>query len=256
VTFRIEGGYFTDPRWALKTRRGPVRGVLVREYEPGEIAAMSLDEVNEAIARDLYVNAYELQNGRPAAYPGRHLAEYLETALYLCPACGGLKTLTSRDDLFFCSCGLKLRYRPDGFFERCGGGAPPFDTVLDWFRWQKLRLRETAEEAFAKNPEAPLLTDAEQSLVLYSRAGESRLVGRGSLSLYRDRMEFQSVEGEVHRFLFQEISDMTIHGRATLMFTMPGPQFYEIPSKHPRSVLPHQELFQLYLQSGPAAAEQ
>jgi hypothetical protein len=133
VTFRIEGGYFTDPRWALKTRRGPMRGVLVREYSPEELAALSLEEVNEAIARDLYVNAYDLQREHRARYSREAPRGILETALYLCPACGGLKTLRSKDDLFSCSCGLCLRYRPDGFLEDCGGGAPPFETVFDWF---------------------------------------------------------------------------------------------------------------------------
>jgi hypothetical protein len=62
-------------------------------------------------------------------------------------------------------------------------------------------------------------------------------------------MELKSETGEVHRFSFLEISDMTIHGRCTLMFTMPGPLFYEILSKHPRSVLPYQELFEAFCAS-------
>jgi hypothetical protein len=232
-----------------------MRGVLVREYSPEELAALSLEEVNEAIARDLYVNAYDLQREHRARYPGRRLAEYLETALYLCPACGGLKTLRSKDDLFSCSCGLCLRYRPDGFLEDCGGGAPPFETVFDWFGWQKEALRETAERAFSRASGDPLLTDEKQDLVQYSRTGKSRLVCRGKLLLYRDRMEFLCPGGRVQPFPFSEISDMTIHGRATLMFTMPGPLFYEIPSRSPRSALPYLELFQWYRRSGGRTAD-
>lgn len=254
VTYRIEGGYFTDPRWAQKTRRGPMRGVFVREYGPEALSAMNAAEINEAIARDLSYNAYETK-GSAFAYTGRRLAQWLETALYLCPACGRLKTLRSRDDLFFCSCGLTLRYRPDGHFAAANGGAPPFQTVLDWFRWQKPRFLASASEAFANDPEQAILADERQELVRYSRAGKSSLIGRGTLFLYRDRMELKSETGEVHRFSFLEISDMTIHGRCTLMFTMPGPLFYEILSKHPRSVLPYQELFEAFRSSSPGLSQ-
>jgi 1-acyl-sn-glycerol-3-phosphate acyltransferase len=78
VTYRIEGGYFTDPRWAQKTRRGPMRGVFVREYGPEALSAMNAAEINEAIARDLSYNAYETK-GSAFAYTGRRLAQWLET---------------------------------------------------------------------------------------------------------------------------------------------------------------------------------
>ena len=59
VTYRFTGGYLLHPRWAGYKRKGPMRGELVHEYSPEELAAMTQDEVYEAICRDLHVNAYE-----------------------------------------------------------------------------------------------------------------------------------------------------------------------------------------------------
>ena len=47
---------------------------------------MSALQINAAIARDLYVDAYDDQRRRPVLYRGRHLAENLETLLLVLSA--------------------------------------------------------------------------------------------------------------------------------------------------------------------------
>ena len=37
VTYRLEGGYLTSPRWSKKARRGMMRGRLVHIYSPEEL---------------------------------------------------------------------------------------------------------------------------------------------------------------------------------------------------------------------------
>ena len=39
VTYRIEGGYLTQPRWSTGTRRGKLFGRLIHVYEPAELKA-------------------------------------------------------------------------------------------------------------------------------------------------------------------------------------------------------------------------
>jgi len=54
VTYRLDGGYFTSPRWCGSgLRRGRMTGRVVHVYSPAELKAMSADEVNAAIRRDL-----------------------------------------------------------------------------------------------------------------------------------------------------------------------------------------------------------
>ena len=66
LTYRLTGGYLLRPRWADHKRKGPMYGELVHEYTPEELAGMTVDEVYEAICRDLYVNAYETGLSLPA----------------------------------------------------------------------------------------------------------------------------------------------------------------------------------------------
>ncbi|MEE1066474.1 MAG: hypothetical protein UH249_10130 [Acutalibacteraceae bacterium] len=61
ITFKLTGGYMHAPKWAKHLRRGPVHGKVVAEYAPQQLAAMSADEVNALIRRDIYHNEYEHQ---------------------------------------------------------------------------------------------------------------------------------------------------------------------------------------------------
>ena len=54
VTYRLDGGYFTEPRWNFSgIRRGKIRGRIMNVYTPEALKKMSVDEINAAITRDL-----------------------------------------------------------------------------------------------------------------------------------------------------------------------------------------------------------
>ena len=158
VTYRLENAYFSGPRWARHVRRGPVSGDIRHIYSPQELAGLSRDALQQALCRDLWLDASAEQAARPAVYRGRRLAEYLETTLFLCPRCGRIGSLKSADDRFACSCGLALRYTEYGRLEAAEGGEPPFTTVRDWFAWQRDRVQELARAALLPGaPDAPLI---------------------------------------------------------------------------------------------------
>ena len=115
ITFRLDGGYFTSPRWSKTLRKGMMKGRMIKEYTPEELKTMTADEVYSAIKSDLYVNAYEEQEKDPVEYTGDKLAENLETALYWCPKCESIATLKSKGDRLFCECGLDLKYDTYGY---------------------------------------------------------------------------------------------------------------------------------------------
>ncbi|MBR4692808.1 MAG: 1-acyl-sn-glycerol-3-phosphate acyltransferase [Oscillospiraceae bacterium] len=142
VTYRIEGGYLTDPRWSKTLRRGRLRGGVVHVYPPEELKKMSLPEINARISADLWVDTDESQSREHIPYKGKRLAEGLEEALFLCPKCGGIGTLHGKGSVFACSCGLRAVYGEDGFFDE---GAP-FRSVAQWDDWQLSELRRRAAE--------------------------------------------------------------------------------------------------------------
>lgn len=113
VTYRLSGGYLTQPRWSTSFRRGAVRGILVNVYSPEQLEAMTEDEVNEAIRNDIHDDAYE---GERIAYKGRKTAERLETALFMCPECKSIGTLRSNGNRLRCSsCDYDAEYDDYGY---------------------------------------------------------------------------------------------------------------------------------------------
>ncbi len=133
VTFRIEGGYLSRPRWAKKSRRGKMHGAPVRVYTPEELKSMAPNEVTEAINRDIFVDAWADQRKNRVAYRCKAPAEGLERALFICPECNKPEKLASVGNRFFCTaCGAEWMMDEYGFLN-----GPQFSTIAEWDAWQK-----------------------------------------------------------------------------------------------------------------------
>ena len=163
VTFRIEGGYLTQPRFSTSYRKGKTYGHLVHVYKPEELRAMSDNEMNEAINRDLFEDAYAVQDEKMIPYKGKDLTKGIESTLFYCPACHGFNTLSSMSrkeklstgtpgqgsaaladakDLVRCACGFEATYNVYGYLE-CSDGVTR--NMRDWDREQHEALMEAVE---------------------------------------------------------------------------------------------------------------
>lgn len=217
VTYRIEGGYFRTPRWARYKRRGPTHGRMVHEYSRDELDDMTDEEIYAAVCNDLAVDEYEVQRAHPHAYCGKHLAEGLEGACFLCPQCERFDGLSSHDDIISCKCGFAARYTEYGYLEpvrgsavdssssraSAGSKADPdglrehntasihssrfFDTVLGWSRWQKSWLEEHREVLIAST-ETPFSTDRNVTFLKKTDGSWETLVEGAEARLYGDRL--------------------------------------------------------------------
>jgi len=247
ITFRFEGGYFTSPRWSKTLRKGIMKGRVVREYSVEELKKMTWEEINSAIQNDLYVNEYEEQKKNPVEYKGKRLAEYLETALFLCPKCNGIDTLKSKDDRLFCKCGLDLKYNTYGYFVSNNDEKPPFETVLDWCRYQDGYIRDNLNRIRNMSPDEPIYTDADQTL-WKADWGKNRIIGKGTLAMYNNRLVFKSDDKE---FVFElkDITDLQIIEQTVIAFATHDRQAYEIKCDYPRNALKYRELIK-YLKEG------
>lgn len=245
VTYRMEGGYLSQPRWSRRIRRGAMTGYPVNVYSPEEIKSLSEEELMSKINEDLYTNAYQEQEKQqsPIAFRGKLLAENLETTLYLCPSCEKIGELTSNDDILSCTCGLKLRYTVYGYFESLTSEKVPFTTVLGWLRWQSRRIEEMIMELRNRSNDQPITSDENQSLWKTQKAKNNKLLANGRLQLFADKLSFQSADGRAFNFPLSIISDIAIHGQRTLIFTTVNKEFYELKSRVPRSALKYYELY-------------
>ena len=239
ITYQLHGGFFTFPRWAAHIRPGRMWGHVVREYAPEELARMSLEELEAAIKRDIYVNAYQDNEEAKIPYRGKNLAEKLEAVLYLCPSCGRLGSLHSQGDTFTCACGLALRFDEYAQFSCLARGYPPFRTVLHWDRFQRQRTREHAEEWKRLPPDTPIMEDEGQLLTQFEPGGKVTPLGRGRFTTYANRLVFQKEEPGAEPLLFplQRITDMALMQQSILTFTMDRNRHFELRSILPRSGL-------------------
>ena len=236
VTYRLEGGYFTSPRWASTLRRGRMRGVVVRVFTPEEIAAMSEAAVSRAIAEDIFEDAYLRQTIDPVAYHGKRLAEGIENALYMCPRCREIGTLKGMGDRVSCGCGFQAAYTDMGYLT---GEDVPFHTMKVWGDWQREQLRALIR---ASNGEA-LFSDPDQGILKIHPDHRVEEIARGTLS-----MGLQGLTcGGLHLPL-DELMGFEIYGRSTIVFSDDGGNRYQVRSGIERSALKYFEAYELMRQ--------
>ncbi|MCR4617288.1 MAG: 1-acyl-sn-glycerol-3-phosphate acyltransferase [Lachnospiraceae bacterium] len=221
ITYKLHGGYLSHPRWGYTIRRGYMEGEIVNIYSPEELKKMSVDEFDEAINRDLYEDAYEWNKDRHIAYKGRRLAEGLEFELVACPKCKALNSLKTKDDRFWCDCGLKGKYDEYGMLS---GEGFEYDNVTDWDAWER--------EYIANLPDYPedkiLAKDEDQTLNRIDINHNTITVDRGVLSITSTKLQ---VGNTVIPLSNISLYDIILQGY--LLFSTKDGTHYEIhDSKH------------------------
>ncbi|MDD3123628.1 MAG: 1-acyl-sn-glycerol-3-phosphate acyltransferase [Candidatus Izemoplasmatales bacterium] len=134
ITCNVKGGYLSKPRWATGKRK---HRQVVLEYKleiPKErLIKLSLEEVNNIVVKALYNNDYEYQRQVMVPHPGKKLAEGIENAVYVCPHCEAINTITSSGNMIKCSSCQK-----EGFIDSFGFIHDfMFDNLIDWDKFQK-----------------------------------------------------------------------------------------------------------------------
>ena len=238
VTYRIEGGYLTQPRWSMSLRRGKLRGKLVHVYTPEDLKAMTDQQVNEAICRDLYEDAYETQSNEMVPFRGKNLALGMESTLFACPVCGNVGTLHSDKAHLFCDCGFRASYDAYGYLTEENGTKHTI-TELDHNQRQLLR------EQMASTGNDPLFSD---SVSLQDIGGDHTLqsTDSGTLAAYTDHLELCG-----RTIPFSDLQGMAIYSRNVLViYTNSDSRHYEIRGKQMFNALKYQYWYEIKREEG------
>lgn len=230
VTFRIEGGYFVSPNWSEGgTRRGPISGKLVNVYTKEQIASMSVEEINKAIAQDLHEDAYERQLKAPARYKGKQIAVKLENLLFICPECGAIDSMHSEKDTVRCDkCDLTFTYDEYAILKGI-----PHKTVKELYAWQK---QQVMQEAAA----GQLVYTAPDGVLQSVSKGEEVVLAQGPISLSKEKLICGTYE-----IPFTDIMDMAMHGRHALVFST-ADVYYELKPVEESNTLKFHLLYEVY----------
>lgn len=139
VTVKLIGGYFSQPRWSIKRRKGKITGKLVNIYKKEQLKEMSTGEIDKAINSDLFEDAYETQKANPVEYRCKEPARGIESALFLCPACKSIGTMNSTSNMLTCNCGFNANYMHTEELD-CSDGK--IRTITEWNDFQRGFLEE------------------------------------------------------------------------------------------------------------------
>lgn len=203
ITYRVEGGYFTQPRWSVSLRKGKMRGRLIHVYAPEELETMNDEQIHEAIVKDLYEDAYETQKKEKIAFCGKDLALGLESTVFLCPSCGKIGTLASKHDHLFCDCGFDAVYDVYGMLTEKNGNQY---TVTQLDDLQKKRLEE-----MLKNESGNLFGDD----VIVHYINEKHVLEKKETCRLHGNCE--GITYGTKKILFSEIEGMAIYSRNSLV---------------------------------------
>lgn len=223
VTYRLEGGYFVSPNWSgSNLRRGRLYGAPVNVYTAEQLKEMSVDEINAAIARDLYEDAYARQMEAPVRYKGKNLAERMENLLFICPKCGSIDSLRSQKDMVSCgACDYAFRYN-----EYCMLEGGRFQTIRDFAAWQAEEVEKAAAEGVIYTAQSGTLSTVSNS--------QETLIASGEISMSAAELRCGG-----HTICLEDIADMAMHGKRAIVFSTQDAYYELIPSEEAASVKFH-----------------
>lgn len=231
---RIEGAYMAWPRWARRFRRGPIRITYSRLFTQTDLKELSVAQVGEKLERALAMDAFAFQRSAQYRYRGARPAEYLERVLFVCPACHGLGTLVSEGRRVRCdACEATVLFDDRGFFQ-APRGVPRFTTVAEWNDWQlqwfSAFLKEGASE---RERTSPLLREAGMVVREGYKTKRLKTLGRATISLYPDRLEFEMEDASRTAFPLTAIEGINVQNNEHLEFYHSS-SLYRLSPENPR----------------------
>ena len=231
VTYMIEGGYLSAPRWSMETRKGRTYGHLVNVYSPETLKEMSDEEVEAAIAKDLWFDTWEWQKSQPGGPINFRCkngnAEGIERAVLTCPECGAFGTVRSSGDSISCGCGFKIRLADTGFFEP----SEPVETIAEWEKLDREALTAKMEDILenGSSEETEIFADDNVTLIRIGEDHAEEEAAHGRLALIYKEGNFALTIGE-HESGVPDISNMTMVLAARVVFSDKS-GYYEIRSE-------------------------
>ena len=234
VTYRIQGGYLTNPRWGFGIRHGKAFGQVVNVYTPEQLAQMTPEQINEIIENDIHEDAYDRQSVKKIAYKGKNRALGIECAFCVCPRCRTLGTITSKANRVMCtSCGNETIFDVYGNFDPAFG----VSNTKEWEDLQEEYFKTLAASAQSQSNSVPFFSDSDVYLKVLDSDHNEKNLGSGKMSLYTDRFEFVPHDADVISLPLTSIPEMSVYSRNGFVFSDTAGTHYEIKPVQKKSPL-------------------
>lgn len=240
ITFRMDGGYLTAPRWGKGIRKGKMTGKVVGIYSPEDLKAMDKDAITGLIQRDIFEDTWANQSKAPIRYKSRRRAENLQTVLYACPRCEAIGKLSSKGKFLSCSCGARWEYTEFGTFSP----EEPFANIAQWDAWQKKRLARQADTGMLA------LHDPDVTMFQLSGDHSQTIIARGDLTLENGILRCGD-----QAIALSEIDDIALVQSRTMLICA-GSRYYQLKSDKPRCLRKYHAAWKHMVRTSDAIATQ
>ena len=217
ITYRLEGAYLSRPRWSRKIYKGKVKGHPVGVYSPEQLKAMTPAQITAQINSDIFENAWERQKEEKTVYKNDGIADGIAQALYMCPGCRKIGTISGKGRRVSCTCGFSVSFNEYGSFEP----PKPFANVYEWDKWQSENILPAD-----MNTDTELFSDEELTLREIHPDHSEVILCTGTARMFRERLTI----GE-HSFPLKEIQMMALVQKKALLFSADG-KYYELKAKN------------------------
>jgi 1-acyl-sn-glycerol-3-phosphate acyltransferase len=211
----IEGGFLMDPRWGTSFRRGRVFITYKLLFDGEKPGRKKISEIIEALKTALDHNEYTCERLKGVKFKSNKRAENIEQAVYFCPQCHAVSSFQSKGNDFTCKeCQYTVHYTEEGRFISTNG-QNFFDNLFEWNQWQKNKALEILKKNHGKEP---LFSDDKLHYSKPDKSGSMKVVAKGSLYVFKDKLEFRDKQNNLYIYNFDGISGLNIQIRERLEF--------------------------------------
>lgn len=216
ITYRLEGAYLSRPRWSRKIYKGKVKGHPVGVYSPEQLKSMTPAEITAKINGDIFENAWERQKELKTVYKNDGIADGIGQALYMCPKCRRIGTISGKGRRVSCDCGFSTSFNEYGSFDP----AVPFENMAEWDKWQ-------SENIMADTADSDTLLFFDDGLTLKEIHGDhsEEILCTGKAGMSRSRL----IIGDMS-FALEDIQMMALVQKKALLFSADS-RYYELKAK-------------------------
>ena len=177
ATLICHGHHVNSPFWNLHDRGiKPTEADFTLLFTAEELAAASVDEVNERLVQAFQYDDFAWQKARGILTKYKRRAEGLHKVLYQCPACGTEYEMSSEGTQLRCRhCGKTWTMSPLGEL-KADDGRTEFSHIPDWYEWERANVRrEVAEGRYSTVP-LHVHVDTLPNAKAFIRLGQGTLV--------------------------------------------------------------------------------
>lgn len=223
--FIIDGGYGVHPRWSDVVRKGKMECYVSKIIEPCEYMELSNDAFYELICSELNHNECKLDE----CYTHKKSAEYLERAMYYCPACG-FSEWESKNEFITCKkCGKQVKYLATK--ELVGINCDfPYRFISEWYNAQNDFVINSDLSLYYDKPVYFDFITSFSQVIPYKK--KVKLAKKISFSIFCDRYIIKNDKYSLE-LPFEKITAVSVLGRNKLNIYV-GSDIYQIKTKDKR----------------------